>query len=322
MIVFLTTAAWKVALTSLTGPGCGFGLPEIRVESYDRVVRQSQLPAATYIFCDLERLSDFELQIAASLHQAIVATGLRTLNNPARVKLRYELLRDLAARGITPFSVYRCDDNPRPQRFPVFLRFEAGHIKPLPALVPDQATLDKTIEALKRNGYAAASMLVVECVPSDRIEGRWHKWGAFGVSGETMLDHIAVDDNWLVKTGKWDLLTPGIVTLENQAVRENHFAEFASQAFALANIDFGRADFARSGGKPMLFEINTNPFIYDLKPDPHELRQQTIETARRRLAGALFRIDSDHGGTVEVQPDFILEYCRKTPRGISIAPPM
>ncbi len=321
MIVFLTTAAWTAALTSLTGPGFGCALPEIRVESYDRIARQTQLPAATYVFCDLERLSGFDLQIAASLHHAIAATGLRTLNDPARVKLRYELLRGLAARGINPFNVYRCDDNPRPRRFPVFLRFETGHIKPLPALVPNQVALDQTIDELKRNGHVAASMLAVECTASDKIDGRWHKWGAFGVAGEAVLDHIAVDDSWLVKTGRWELLTPAIVALENEAVRDNRYAEFVTRAFAFANIEFGRADFATAGGKAMLFEINTNPFIYDLKPDPHELRRQTMATARQRLAGALHRIDSDRGGSVEVQPDVILTYCRRTRPSIAIAPP-
>ena len=322
MIVFLTTEAWKAALSSLTGPGFGCELPEIRVESYDRIVRQSQLPFATYVFCDLERLSHFERQIAASLHHAIAATGLRALNDPARVKLRYELLRDLAARGINPFTVYRCDDNPRPRRFPVFLRYETGHITPLSTLLENQTALDKMIEELKRKGHVPASMLAVECIPSDRIEGRWHKWGAFGVNGSSVLDHIAVDDTWLVKTGQWELLSPGIVALEHQAVRENQGADFVSQVFAIANIEFGRADFASSGGKPMLFEINTNPFIYDLRPDPHELRRQTIETARRRLASALFEIDSGPGGPVEVQPDVILGYCRRTPPGTAIAPPM
>lgn len=321
MIVFLTTAAWKTALKSLSGPGFGCDLPEIRIESYERIVRQAEVPTATYVFCDLERLSGFELQIAASLHRAMSSVGLRVLNNPARVKLRYELLRDLASCGRNPFDVYRCDDHPRPRRFPVFLRFEAAHIRPIPALLRDQAALDRNIEDLKQNGHAVAGKLVVECVPSDQIEGRWHKWGAFAVAGDTVLDHIAVDDNWLVKTGRWEMLTPGIVALEHQAVLENRDADYVSQAFAFANIEFGRADFARAGGRDVLFEINTNPIIYDLVPDPHELRRKTMETARRRLAAALFKIDGAGGRQVAVPDDVILRYCRKTRPGVSIAPP-
>jgi hypothetical protein len=319
MIVFLTTAACMKPLGSFTGPGFGASLPEIRVESYEAVLRQTRLPEATYVFCDLERLSAFELRIAGSLQRAIAGTGMRTLNNPARVKLRYELLRELALRGLNPFSVYRCDDRPRPNRFPVFLRFESGHAM-YPELIPDQAALDKAIETFRQAGHSATGMLAVECCPTDQIEGRWFKWGAFAVAEEVMLDHIAVDDNWLVKWGRWEQLTPGIVELENVAVRENWHADFVAETFKIAEIEFGRADFSRSGHKPVMFEINTNPYVHDLKPDPHLLRRESQTMARERLAAALFKIDSGTRGLVDIPGDTFIDYCRSTEPGSMIAP--
>lgn len=319
MIVFLTTAACMNPLLSLSGQGFGVNLPEIRVESYESTVRQPRLPAATYVFCDLERLSAFELRIAGSLYLAVSRAGMRTLNNPARVRLRYELLRELASRGLNPFSVYRCDDHPRPGRFPVFLRFESGHAM-YPDLIQDQQSLDRAIERFRQAGHPAAGMLAVECCPCDQIEGRWFKWGAFGVAGEAMLDHIAVDDTWLVKWGRWEQLTPGIVELENRAVRENWHADFVKEVFRIADVDFGRADFSRSGHMPVMFEINTSPFIHDLKPDPHLLRRETITIARQRLAEALFRIDTGKHGMIDVPSDTFLDHCRATEPGTMLAP--
>ena len=322
MIVFLTTAARMKPLLSLTGPGFGFSLPEIRVESYEHVLRQAQLRAATYVFCDLERLSSFEQRIAGSLYVAIASAGLRALNNPARVKLRYELLREMAFQGLNPFNVYRCDDRPKPRRFPVFVRVEGGHFPPSSELVHSQVELDSTLEALKRSGRSSRGLLVVECHPSDRIEGRWFKWGAFSVAGHAMLDHIAVDDTWMVKTGRWEQLTPGIVALENEAVLENRHHQYISKVFEMAGIDFGRADFALSGGKHLLFEINTNPTVHDLRPDPHQLRCETIHFARKRFAALLFKIDTADLGLVDIPADPLLDYCRKTKPGQMLAPRM
>lgn len=322
MIVFLTTAAFAKPLSSLTGSGFGCNLPEVRVESYEAVLRQPRLPRASYVFADLERLSSFELRIAGSLAVALSAAGLRVLNNPTRVKLRYELLREMARRNLNPFTVYRADDHPQPARFPVFLRTESGHLFPLSPLLHNQAELDAALDMLRRSGQPNHGVLVVECCPSDRFEDRWHKWGAFCVAGEAVLDHIAVDDRWMVKLGRWEQLTPGIVALENRAVLENRFADYVRDVFAIAGIDFGRADFALADGRLVLFEINTNPIIYDLTPDPHALRCETRDFARQKLAAALFRIDSQETGEVDVpaDKDKVLTYCRSTRQGTMLAP--
>jgi hypothetical protein len=313
MIIFLTTAAYTKVLKSLAGPGYGAPLPEIRVASYEEVLRRSKLPVATYVFSDLERLSHAELRAVSSLHVALAAAGLRVLNNPARVRQRYELLRELFALGLNPFNVHRADDRPRPGRFPVFLRFERGHAEPNATLLHDQAELDAELARLQQMGEPLKGMLIVECVPSDTVDGRWHKWGAFCIGGVPVLDHIAVEDRWMVKVGRWEHLTPRIVTEEHSAVSENRHADYVRAMFAIAAIDFGRADFALAGGKPMLFEINTAPIIHDLGPDPHLLRQDTMKIARQAFAAALHPLDTAQKGTIEVPATPILASCRSTP---------
>ena len=320
MIMFLTTAAHTKVLKSLAGPGFGVPLPEIKVASYEEVLRRSRLPVATYVFSDLERLSNLELRAVSALHVALAAVGLRVLNNPARVRQRYDLLRELFAMGLNPFNVHRADDRPRPRRFPVFLRFEGGHAEPSVALLDGQAALDAELARLQDMGEPLKGMLVVECVPSDMVDGRWHKWGAFSIAGTPVLDHIAVDDRWMVKTGRWEQLTPEIVAEENRAVRENRHADYVRAVFKIAGIDFGRADFALAGGKPMLFEINTAPVIHDLRPDPHLLRQDTINKSRQAFAAALHRVDTSQKGVIEVPASPLLTACRSTPPGATLCP--
>lgn len=320
MIVFLTTAPFRNALQSLTGPGFGTDLPEITIKSYEDVLHCTALPRATYVFSDLERLCGAELRMVASLYQVIAATGVRVLNDPARVKLRYGLLRDLAARGSNPFNVYRGDDHPRPNRFPVFMRLEDGHLPPQTKLMQTQAELDAALEQLSLMGEPLKGTLVVECVPSDRVEHRWHKWGAFCIGGEAVLDHIAVDDNWMVKLGRWEQLTPGIVELEHRAVMENRHADYVRAMFKAAAIDFGRADFAISGRKPILFEINTNPAIRDLVADPHRLRQDTQRKARQYFSAALFKLDTPGGEDIRISSTHLLEQCRKKQPSLMLGP--
>ena len=320
MIIFLTTAAHTQVLRSLSGPGFGTPLPEIKVASYEDVLRRSRLPMATYVFSDLERLSNLELRAVSSLHVALAAMGVRVLNNPARVRQRYELLRELFAMGLNPFNVHRADDRPRPERFPVFLRFEGGHAEPSVTLLDDQAALDAELARLQQMGEPLKGLLAVECVPSDMVDGRWHKWGAFSIGGIPVLDHIAVDDRWMVKTGRWEQLTPEIVAEEHRAVSENRHAEYVRAMFGIAGIDFGRADFALCGRKPVLFEINTAPVIHDLRPDPHVLRQETMKAAREAFSAALHLLDTAQKGVIEVPASPLLTACRSTTPGATLCP--
>ena len=130
MIVAITTAGHGKQLSSLTDGKFGFPVPKFAVTTYDVLICSGRVAKATYIFTDLERLAPWELRAAGELFGALTKRGLRCLNDPARAMSRVELLRALNAAKINPFNVHRAEEQPHPERFPVFLRHEDDHTSP------------------------------------------------------------------------------------------------------------------------------------------------------------------------------------------------
>ena len=318
MIRFLTTSDHSYTLQSLADGTFGFPVPEVEVQTYECIILQTEVAKATYVFTDLERLTPAETRVASCLYQALRQAGLRVLNDPARVKLRVEFLREMHRHGINPFRAYRADDNPQPDRFPVFLRSENDHLKSGSALILDRRELEAALAKLQSDGVPLRGMLVIEFCSSPYAEGIWHKWGTLRAASTLSLDHIAVDDNWLVKTGQWEMLAESIVADEYDAVLSNRFADASRQAFDIACIEFGRADHGLHEGKPIFYEINTNPFVGPYVRDSKLLRAETQILARTRFAAALERIDCPDHGAIELPPVGDLETYRRTGLGSAI----
>ena len=300
MIVVITTLGNGKALASLTEGKFGFPIPQLVLQDYDTLLGRRRFARATYIFADLERLAPWELRGAAELYRMLSEQGLRCLNNPAGVMCRVELLRTLHAGGFNPFNVIRADEQPRPARFPVFLREEDNHNKPLSTLLNSQHELDAELANLRALGVPLRGILVVEFCSQPYSESLWHKWGTFRVGANISVDHIAVDDNWLVKFGVWEKLTDLAIADEGEAVKSNRFAGGLLPVFEIAQIDYGRADHATIDGRTVVYEINTNPHIGPYVPDPNSLRRETQILARRRFAAALDIIDTTREGTVKI----------------------
>jgi hypothetical protein len=301
MIVAITTRGHGDTLASLSDGTFGSPVPRFVIECYDRLLCARHIPRATYIFTDLERLAPWELRAAGQLYRALAEQGLRCLNNPARAKSRVELLRALRSASVNPFDVYRAEEHPRPARFPVLLRNEDDHWRPLPNLIESQEELDSALDHLRDSEVPLRGVLVIEFCGEPYSDSLWHKWGTFKVGDALSLDHIAVDDNWLVKRGVWAKLTDAAVADEYEAVKSNRFAEALRPVFEIAGIDFGRADHAPVGGKSVVYEINTNPYIHHYVPDPKLLRRDTTLLARQRFATALDSIDTLRKGTVTLR---------------------
>ena len=311
MIVYITTRGHGRTLRSLSRRTFGFPTPRVVLDRYERLLGARRVPKATYIFADLERLAPWELRIAADFFRVLNEAGLRCLNDPARAMSRVELLRSLRAAGINPFDAMRADELPRPARFPVFLRFEMDHNTPLPGLLGNQAELDATLLNLRATSVPLRGVVVVEHCAEPYSDGLWHKWGTFRVGPSLSVDHIAVDSNWCVKYGVWEKLTDAAISEEYEAIKSNRFASDLKPAFDIAGIDFGRADHAKVGGRTIVYEINTNPFIGPYVPDPRPLRRETQTLARQRFAIALAAIDTPDSGTVPVPATEPLELQRQ-----------
>jgi hypothetical protein len=312
LIVFLTTPWHRWPTKAFTDGTFGFDMPACSNLRYDIFFRQETCPVATYVFTDHERLSSWELELAETMFAFLKKKGLHCLNDPARVRTRVELLRHLDIQGISKIGVWRADEAPRPDRFPVFVRGENDHSEPVSELIRDQAALDKHLEEIRNGGRSLRGLIVLEHRPGPYGDGLWHKWGAFRVGDAISIDHLAIDKTWLVKYGDYDLLTDEIRSDERDAVLTNRFEEELRAAFDVAHIEYGRADYAIVDDRLVIYEINTNPSIGSYVPakDPISLEKQN--RARERLAQSLFAIDTPESGTIALDiKDVLFKRIRK-----------
>lgn len=299
MIVLLTAPGHRYTLKGLKSRGLELRLPQLIIVSYDWLFRLPVVPRATYLFTDFNRLSPWEHRVAAERFRTFSRAGLRCLNDPAKIPDRVQLTAALHEAGQIPYRAYRATDRPRPVRFPVFVRLD-DHQKPLTDLLGDQAALDERLQSLQSEGIPLRDLLVIEYCGEPIREGLWAKWGAFRVGEQYSLDHIGVEPRWLVKYGDWNLLSEDIVALEHTAVTRNQFEADLMSGFALAQIEYGRADFGLVNGRPVIYEINTNPFVGPYVPDPIPLRRKSQDLARRRLIDMLVAIDTQPRGLLRI----------------------
>ena len=300
MIVLVVTRGNHYTLKSLVEGTYGVATPKFRITHYERLFGAWRVPRATYIFGDLERLAPWELRIAADLYRAMKEAGLRCLNDPARAMSRVELLIALERAGRNPFGVMRADEDPRPKRFPVFIRSENDHAKPSARLYHNQQELEAALRELPGLNFPLRGMLVEEYAAEPYGHELWAKWGTWRIGDEIIVEHIAVDDTWMVKIGDHAKVTDAVAEDEHEAVATNRYAPALRETFELAAIEFGRADHAMVGGRTVVYEINTNPYSGFFVADRRPVRHKTQLIARTRIADALATIDTAQTGAVSL----------------------
>lgn len=302
MILFVTTRGHESTVLSLVRGKFGAKLPHVRVANYDKLFRAEKTLSATHVFTDFERLQPWELGLAADLYRSLGGIGIRRLNDPARVKSRYELLRALHHEGINPFQVYRAEDRPCPKRFPVFLRYEFDHGQPICPLIETQDRLDNFLEALPAAGTPLPGVIVIEYCAEPIAPNLWKRYGTFSIGGKMHMDHTLVEDSWCVKKGLGDAsrVSEQKFLDEREAIIANRFAEEIRPAFTIAQIEYGRADHGTVGDRQVVYEINTNPFVRPLRREASPIRDEAFAISRKRFAELLWHIDSGDGKRISI----------------------
>ena len=302
MIVFLTANGHSFPIHTLANGRLGAPAPAVGMASYDEMFKSEVARQATYVFTGLDQLYDWELQLAADLYRALTAAGLKVLNDPARVMSRYELLHTLHEEGINPFDAYRADGRPRPRRFPVFLRREFDHKGPLSGLIEDQAGLDRFLAAWQADGHPLRGVLVVEFCGEPIAPGVWRKLGTFRIGDAYHIHGSVVEDNWTAKHGTRGLPSEEMHRTEAEEIAANAVSEAVKRAFDLSGIEWGRADHTVVGGRDVIYEINTNPWVYRVRPMPSPIRDAALAIGRERMGRLLFAIDTGDGSPVPFVP--------------------
>ncbi|OOZ41486.1 hypothetical protein BOW53_03690 [Solemya pervernicosa gill symbiont] len=289
MINFITATGHDYSVEALSEADGGF---DLKTSSYDELFAKRSLTAGSYIFSDLERLMPWELRIASEVYHSLnKAEGCRPLNNPARAQSRVELLKGLHRLGVNDFDVYRADEYPAPRRFPVFVRWEGDHGKPLSDLLLTQADLENSLTQLRETGYPLRGLLVVEFCAEETSPSVYRKYGAFRVGDRIVAHHFVIEDNWNVKYGKIGLASDDDFRDEIAYVRENPHAEQLMKIFQQAGIEYGRADYGLVGGRMQVYEINTNPHIKVGVKHRSPLRREALAIGEKSLLDAFAEID-------------------------------
>jgi hypothetical protein len=288
--------------------------PSIRILTYDQVIGRRKLPRATYVFTDIDRLSHSDRELAGRLYLQLRDAGVRVLNNPARVKLRYSLLRALHQAGLNDFNVHAADEIPDTVRFPVFVRRMRGHGAPGTELLQTRGEVEAAVARLVDEGVPREHLVIIEYTGEPIRPGVYRKLGCYRM-GSAYPPHVgAHDDQWMVKTGRVGVADEALYQDDQRIVRDNPHATFIEKAFTLAEIEYGRADYGLYRGRPQIFEINTNPHIAWLPDHPSELRHQTIGLVWEKTLAALHGLDSPPGPGITLPDDKLLDRFRNWKR--------
>ena len=267
MIVYLSTRdhqytiRWRLMQDFDVDPATRRELfQRLRLLSYEKAFRLRSFPAATYVFADLERLTPEETERAAIVWRTLAESGrgMRLLNHPIRSMRRFELLRHLYEQGINDFNVRRLTD-PRPMRFPVFIRSESDHTGSATPLLHSPAELDAAIERLVAAGKNRDDKIVVEFCDTTDADGIYHRYGAHVVGSRIFASNLFFDSHWVVKHPNMAATTPARAAAERRYVATNPHEATLGPICRLTRIDYGRIDYAVVNGKIQVFEINTNP---------------------------------------------------------------
>ncbi len=305
MICFVCTAAHNYTFKPLHEFA---GAPDVKVWTYDRLFRARRLPRATWIFTDFDRLSFWELELAARVHRNLVSTGQRVLNDPATVAQRFSLLRRLQRAGFNRFNVWSVEVEEWPERYPVFLRTQSAHRGALTDLIADRPALEREIDAALAKGRPRRELMIVEYCAEPVREGLFRKLAAYRVGAAMVATLCVHQSKWVAKDGEKGIAGQALYDDEYRIVEENRHGEEIRRAFEIGGIEFGRADFGLVGGRPQVYEINTNPTVAMMRNHPFPIRISAARLFEEKFAAALAAIDTPAAGeTIKVKGTVLRE---------------
>jgi hypothetical protein len=291
VICYLVTADGHPTITKfLRTRGRSF-TDTVRVVLYEHLPFVGRLPAGTFLFADVERLSPAAAESATALWNTLAAQGdaVRLLNHPTRSMKRYELLRTLHEDGVNEADVYGVTELRSPVRFPAFVRRADDHAGSLSDLLHSNEALAREVERLTRAGARPDDLIVTEFCDTSGADGCYRKYSAFRVDDRIVPRHAMFSRDWRVKI--IDLHGAAEVTEELVYVRENPHRDALMRIFERARIEFGRIDYGLRDGRIQVWEINTNPLLGTFDDGGMPARAPVLDHVTPAFAAALRALD-------------------------------
>lgn len=309
MIIFVTTVAHRYTHAPIVRQ-----LPSVRRMTYPHLLARRDLPRATYIFTDFDRLSSWQLEVAAHVYRALEAGGARVLNDPARALQRLALLRRLRADGINTFSAWSALDAASVDRFPVFVRTISAHRGVATPLLDTPAALSDALEDLVRRGMPLSDLMIAEYRAEPIRDDIFRKLSVFRLGDRLVAGTSVHERSWTAKEGQDGVAGDVGYAEDLEIVRANPHAAPLMGAFEAAHIGYGRADFGIVAGRPEIYEINTNPMMHAPHAITSPIRAEAVRYAHDAYCAALLELDSAGGARIRVPLPEAMNECRRRDR--------
>ena len=299
MLVFLLKAKAEYTVNSYLDYWAPSLRPDVAVRTYESLGVKGNLPAGTYIFCDQERWSRREHQLARDLWKQLAAAGPShvLLNNPSRTLLRFELLRRLYGRGSNLFAVHRPAAALLRTTFPAFLHSTNHHEGALSPLLMNRLQLVRWL--FRRVRPRRWGKLLVEEFCDVSCDGRFAKYSSFNFGGVIVPRHVFHGKNWCLKDT--EILDADLLQVYASYLETNPHAVETSEIFRFAGIDYGRVDYAFKDGRVQVWEINTNPMIIGFSATIQDMEKSLALRSNEMIQPHLRRLAELHTEGPEVQ---------------------
>lgn len=260
VIYYLTTAEHRYTMTSYLQTWGRALTDRVRVLPYEALWTAKELPPGSYVFADIDRLSEAARREAKRVWEALQRAGdeFRVLNHPACTMCRLELLRALNERGVNRFAAHHAASGSAPERFPVFLRREDDHLGSVTPLLRTQDEFEAAVSRAASEGGGEVLLVIEFCDTAD-ASGIFRKYSAFVVDGRIVPRHLIFSRDWQVKTP--DLLDEDKLREERDFLEANPHEAPLREIAAMARVDYGRIDYALIDDDLQIWEINTNPVV-------------------------------------------------------------
>jgi hypothetical protein len=270
----------------------------ISVRSYEEALTGAAFPPGAYVFTALDQLTETETELVTRLHErlAAAAPGLPRLNHPARWLRRGALLDAAFDAGVNPFRARRLSASGN-LRFPVFLRSESQHSGSLSTLLHDRGAIRRAVIAALLRGHRYRDLLLVEYCHTADDSGRFRKYSAMIIGTQIVPRSLTTSPEWVTKVhGRYT--DDAAAAADRDYVTTNPHEAWLRRVAELGGVEYGRVDYSLLEGRPVLWEINTNPTIgghegyvfSDPWPVPNRagnlLAYQKIQAALELLAGS------------------------------------
>lgn len=241
-------------------------------------------PAAdsgTYVFTDLERLTEGQLELAVEYARKLQLSGLdlRILNSPENALRRLDLLKEMSRSGINRFRAFKLREMPVDFRFPGFLRMGRDHNGAVSPLLENRNDVVSASNKILAGGADVEDILAVEFCDTLSPDGCFRKYSYFRIADVIIPAHIIFSKDWVAKDGA---LNAAQVAEEDRFHSECPHAAWVRSIFEAAAIDYGRIDYSLCpDGTPQVWEINTNPVL--LSARAKYKKQTPLELPRKEL---------------------------------------